>query len=225
MTPAALAWIEAADLVIGYRTYLEQIAELLQGKETLSYPMTTEVARAQMAIDAARAGRNVVMISGGDPGVYGMAGPVLEIAAQSGFEVRIEPGITAATAAASRLGAPLMQDVALISLSDRLTPWPTIMKRVRLAAEADLVLVFYNPSSQGRVTQINEVGAALLTILPGTTPVGIVRNAFRNDETVQVTDLQHFLEYPIDMATTLIVGNRATKVCNGRMITPRGYRL
>ncbi|TCL74075.1 precorrin-3B C17-methyltransferase [Hydrogenispora ethanolica] len=225
MTPAALACIEAADLVIGYQTYLKQIAALLQGKESLAYPMTTEVARAQMAVDAARSGRNVVMISGGDPGVFGMAGPVLEVAARSGLDVRIEPGITAATAAASRLGAPLMQDVALISLSDRLTPWSTIMKRIRLAAEADLVLVFYNPSSQGRVRQIGEVRAELLTILPGTTPVGIVRNAFRDDETVLVSDLQHFLDHPVDMATTLIVGNRATAVWNGRMITPRGYRL
>lgn len=225
LTPWALAKIAAADIVIGYETYLKLISEILAAKKVLSYRMTEEVERAKAAISYAKQGLKVVVISGGDPGVYGMAGPLLELAAVDGLKVEVVPGITAATAAASRLGAPLMHDFAVISLSDRLTPWEKINKRLELAAEADLILVIYNPRSQARTTLIDRARDIILKYRSLQTPVGIVGGAFRADETIIISDLQHFLEFTIDMTTTIIVGNSQTKVAGDRMVTPRGYQL
>jgi precorrin-3B C17-methyltransferase len=225
LTPAAQVKIAAADIVIGYETYLKLISEMLVEKNFLSYQMTQEVERAKAAIAYVKQGLKVVVISGGDPGVYGMAGPLLELAAADGIKVEVIPGITAATAAASLLGAPLMHDFAVISLSDRLTPWQKIYKRLKLAAEADLVLVIYNPRSKTRTTLINQARNIILEFRSLQTPVGIVSGAFRADETVIISDLQHFLDFNIDMNTTLIVGNSQTKIVGGRMITPRGYQL
>lgn len=225
LTPWAQAKIAAADIVIGYETYLKLISEMLTAKKVLSYRMTEEVERAKAAIFYAKQGLKVVVISGGDPGVYGMAGPLLELAAVDGLKVEVVPGITAATAAASRLGAPLMHDFAVISLSDRLTPWEKIHKRLELAAEADLILVIYNPRSQGRTTLIDQARDIIIKYRSLQTPVGIVGGAFRADETIIISDLQHFLEFTIDMTTTIIVGNSQTKVAGDRMVTPRGYQL
>lgn len=194
-------------------------------KRVSSFRMTEEVERAKTAIEFAGQGRRVAVVSGGDPGVYGMAGPILELAAAEGMAVEVIPGVTAATAAASRLGAPLMHDFAVISLSDRLTPWEKIAKRIRLAAEADLIIVFYNPRSQSRPGLIQQARDILLAHRQPKTPVGIVGGAFRPDETVIISDLEHFLGYRIDMSSTVIVGNSQTKVTGGRIITPRGYRL
>jgi precorrin-3B C17-methyltransferase len=225
MTPWAKSKISAADLVIGYETYLQLISELINDKKVLSYRMTEEVERAKAAIDYTKQGLKVVVISGGDPGVYGMAGPLLELAAAEGLAIEVVPGVTAATAAASRLGAPLMHDFAVISLSDRLTPWEKIQKRIELASEADLVLVIYNPRSQGRINLIFQAREIVLKYRTPQTPVGIVAGAFREDETVIISDLQHFLDFGIDMSTTVIIGNSQTKITGARMVTPRGYQL
>jgi len=225
MTPWAQIKIADADMVIGYETYLQLITKLLKGKKVLGYRMTEEVERAKAAIEYTKQGLKVVVISGGDPGVYGMAGPLLELAAAEAITVEVVPGVTAATAAASRLGAPLMHDFAVISLSDRLTPWEKIQKRIELAAEADLVLVIYNPRSQGRTSLIHQVRDIVLKYRTLQTPVGIVAGAFREDETIIISDLQYFLDFGIDMSTTVIIGNSQTKVTGDRMVTPRGYQL
>lgn len=225
LTRAALNKIDAADVVIGYDTYLELITETLQNKKVYSYQMTEEVERAKMAVESCKQGLQVAVISGGDPGVYGMAGLLIEIAAREGIAVEVVPGVTAATAAASRLGAPLMHDLAFISLSDRLTPWETISKRIQLTAEADLVLVFYNPRSRGRADLINKAQEILLHYRLPVTPVGIVNRAFRQDEKITISDLDRFLNFEINMSSTVIIGNSQTKIVGNQMVTPRGYLL
>ncbi|WP_306438787.1 precorrin-3B C(17)-methyltransferase [Lucifera butyrica] len=229
MTPRAQEAIQAADLVVGYDTYLELIMELLAGKEILATGMMQEIDRCQAAVDQARAGKNVVVVSSGDPGVYGMAGLVLELVmkgpAEQRPDVQIVPGISAVSAAAALLGAPLMHDFAVISLSNLLTPWEVIRKRVELAAQADFVMAFYNPKSTKRVTQIEEVREVVLKYRDAATPVGIVRQATRSGENVILSDLAHFTQETIDMFSLVIIGNSQTYTANGRMITPRGYQL
>ncbi len=225
MTNQAKEKIIEADLILGYETYLQLIADLLTGKQVISYRMTEEVERARAAIKYAKEGYKVVVISGGDPGIFGMAGPILELALTERINVEVIPGVTAATAAASRLGAPLMHDFAMISLSDRLTPWEKIKKRIILTTEADLVLVFYNPRSQGRPNLINEARDLILKYRSPETPVGIVEGAFRDYEKIDISDLNHFLDCEINMSSTVIIGNSQTKVIGGRMVTPRGYQL
>jgi len=226
LTPRARETIAGAEVVVGYRTYLEQIVLLLEGKEVVWAGMREEVARAREAVSRARTGRRVAVVSGGDPGVYGMAGPVLEAAGEAGVLdlVTVVPGVTAATAAAALLGAPLMHDFAVISLSDLLTPWEVIAARLEAAAAADFVLVLYNPASSRRDWQLARAREILLRRRRPETPVGIVRHAGRPDEETVVTDLAGMLAYPVDMGTTVIVGNSQTYVAQGRMITPRGYR-
>jgi precorrin-3B C17-methyltransferase len=225
LTNQALDALERAEIVFGFRTYLELAGGLLAGKQVVSYEMTEELIRARTAIAAARAGRQVALVSGGDPGVYGMAGLVLELAQGSGVTVNIIPGITAATAAASYLGAPLMHDFAVISLSDRLTPWELIAKRLDLACQADLVIAIYNPQSQNRPEGLARARQIILAHRKPQTPVGIVRKAFREGALVIITDVEQLLTHPVDMSTTLIIGNSQSVVREGKMITPRGYLL
>jgi precorrin-3B C17-methyltransferase len=189
--------------------------------------MGREVERARVAVKEALENKRVVVISSGDAGVYGMAGVVLEVAALENAEVSIEivPGVTAATAAASKLGAPLVGDFAVISLSDLLTPWSTIEKRLEAAAEADFVIVLYNPRSPGRKEPLAKAHEILLRYKSAETPVGIVRCAGREGEEIVITTLKAMVEAEIDMVTTVIVGNSTTRVVNGRMVTPRGYDL
>jgi precorrin-3B C17-methyltransferase len=212
-------------MVIGYHSYLEMIVELLDGKEVLAYGMTEEVLRARSAVESTLAGKRVVVISGGDPGVYGMAGLVLAVAAEQGLEVTIVPGVTAATAAASRLGAPLMHDFAVISLSDRQTPWELIARRLENAASSDMVIVLYNPKSKGRTEQLAATQQIILKQRDPKTPVGIVSGAYRPEEETILTNLEDLPKETVSMASTVIIGNSQTKVINGRMITPRGYSL
>ena len=225
ITPAARKAIEQADVIVGYGTYLDLIKELLQGKEVVSTGMTQEVDRCRKAVELAREGKIVAMICGGDPGVYAMAGLVYEIVKSSGSPVIVEviPGISALNAAASRLGAPLMHDFACISLSDRLTPWDMIEKRLDAAAFADFVIVLYNPRSKGRAGHINKARDIVLKHRKASTIVGIVKSAMREHETVIVTDLEHMQESDVDMQTTVVIGNSKTFVWNDFMITPRGY--
>jgi adenosylcobyric acid synthase len=235
ITPAALQAIEAAQVVVGYKTYLDLIPQCLTGKEVVSSGMRQEVERCRQALELVATGRTVALISSGDAGIYGMAGLVLELAdervgvihelpLQGCPEIVIIPGISAVQAAAARLGAPLMHDFAVISLSDLLTPWALIRRRLEAAAAADFVVALYNPKSRGRTLQIVEAQELLRRHRAPETPVGIVRNACRPGEEVTVTTLADFLAHDIDMFSIVIIGNSQTHVdAAGRMVTPRGY--
>ncbi len=204
------------------------MGDLVSGKEIISSGMTQEINRAKLAIEKAREGKKVALISSGDPGVYGMAGPVLEILdgrQKDNIKIEIIPAVTAATSCAGLLGAPLMHDFAVISLSDILTDIALIKRRVTLAARGDFVVVFYNPQSKNRTRPLKEAWGILMKHRPKDTPVGIVRNATRNDEDVKITTLKDMLSIKnIDMVTTIIVGNSSTYTKGGYMITPRGYQ-
>jgi len=223
LTPRALKAIQEADLIIAYKTYLPFFEDLIIEQEVISSGMRKEMERAQAAVDEASKGKNVVVVSSGDPGVYGMAGLVLQTAGE--IPVEIVPGVTAATTAAALLGAPLMHDFAVISLSDLLTPWAAIQLRLEAAAQADFIVVLYNPRSKGRPNQMETARQILLRHKEELTPVGIVRAAERGQETVLITTLRDMPMEVIDMQTTVIVGNSQTIADNGRMITPRGYLL
>ncbi|MEI6207229.1 MAG: cobyric acid synthase [Desulfuromonadales bacterium] len=231
MTEAARQAIAESSVVIGYGVYINLIRPLLTGKEIVATGMMQEVDRCREAIARAQAGATVALVSGGDAGIYGMAGLVLELLERDITgedlihpDVRVIPGISAVQAAAAVLGAPLMHDFAVISLSDLLTPWDRIKDRLTAAARADFVICLYNPKSQKRVTQIEEARRIILTARPGATPAGIVRNACREDESATVTTLARLLEHEIDMFSIVIIGNSATFVDRqGRMVTPRGY--
>lgn len=229
ITPAAQEAIRRSDVIVGYGTYLDLITELLQGKEVLSTGMTQEVDRCRKAMEIARCNRTVSVISGGDPGVYAMAGLVFELLRSEEGKggtlpaVEVIPGISALNASASRLGAPLMHDFACISLSDRLTPWEVIEKRIEAAAAADFVIVLYNPRSKGRTGHISKARQIIRKHRNPATVVGIVKGAMRENETVIVTDLENMQDSDIDMQTTVIIGNSKTFVWNHLMITPRGY--
>jgi len=229
MSHRAAAAIAAAQVVVGYDTYLKLIEEMLLDKEVIGTGMTQEIDRCQAAVEAAMTGKNVAVVSSGDPGVYGMAGLVLELVDQYPLvvqpEVVIVPGISAFGAAAALLGAPLMHDFAVISLSDLLTPWEVIEKRIEMAAAGDFVVALYNPKSTRRTIQIEKVREIMLCHRPGTTPVGIVRHASRPQQSLTLSELATFTGEHIDMFSLVIIGNSQTYVSDGRMITPRGYVL
>jgi precorrin-3B C17-methyltransferase len=225
LTPEAADALKAADIIIGYRTYLDLITGFLEGKEVIASEMMKEVDRCSRALELASAGNTVALVSGGDPGIYAMAGLVLEMARDQGSSCRIEiiPGIAAVNACAARLGAPLMHDFAAISLSDLLTPWPLIERRLEATAMADFVVAIYNPRSKKRLEQIVKAQQIFLKHRHPDTPVGIVTAATRDNEEITVTTLKNMLEADIGMQSTVIIGNSQTFVWDGRMITPRGY--
>lgn len=217
-----------ADVVVGYRGYLDLIVPLTVGKMIVGAELGEEVARATRAIDLAQAGAHVALVSSGDAGMYGMAGLVYEVLGARGWTpddlpVTVVPGISAVQAAASLLGAPLMHDVATISLSDLLTPRDVILRRLEGAAAADFVLALYNPASRRRTSLIVEARAILLRSRPAATPVGLVSDAYRLGQHVAVTTVGAMLDHHIDMRTIVIVGNSSTRVIGTRMVTPRGY--
>jgi cobalt-precorrin 5A hydrolase/precorrin-3B C17-methyltransferase len=221
--PLARDALAASELVVGLGQYIDRIRHLLRPGTRLSTPpLGSEVARAREALAEARAGGSVALVSSGDAGVYAMASPALELAGED-VDVTVVPGVTAAQAAASLLGSPLGHDHCSISLSDLLTPWEVIQERVRAAAEADFVLSLYNPRSRGRDWQLGKVQKILLDHRSPNTPVGIVREAFREGQSVILTDLGSLRPEDVDMLTTVIVGNSRTEVRAGRMVTPRGY--
>jgi precorrin-3B C17-methyltransferase len=228
-TPAALEAIAQSELVVGYITYIKLVRHLLEGKEIIKTGMTEEIGRARAAVERARDGGKVAIISSGDAGVYGMASLVFQVLEEMGWkrgdspEVRLVPGMTALNSCGSLVGAPFGHDFCAISLSDLLTPWPVIAKRIEAAAASDFVVALYNPASGRRTRQIVEAHDILAKYRPGTTPVGLVKSAYRKLESAVVTDLDHFLDYEIGMLTTVIVGSTNTKVFEGFMITPRGY--
>ena len=227
ISPRALSAIKASECIVGYKAYLNLIKDIIGQKRTIQSGMGKEEERCAAAFEEAYRGKIVSIVSSGDPGVYGMAGLILEIASKSPAKIPIEiiPGITAASAAASLLGAPLGHDHAVISLSDLLTPWEIIEKRLKLAAEGDFIVVLYNPKSTQRTWQIEKTREIFLEFKSPDTPVGIVRNARREGESITITTLGKMLDYLIDMTTIVIIGNSDTFVFNSFMVTKRGYKL
>lgn len=228
MTPRARKAIEDAQVVAGYHTYIKLVESLLDGKEVIGTGMMQEIDRCRMAVDKAAAGQETVVVSSGDAGVYGMAGLVLELVLQRPAGERPEfggtiAGISAVNAAASVLGAPLMHDFAVISLSNLLTPWELIKKRVDMAGQGDFVIALYNPKSKKRVQNIEEVREILLKYRAPSTPVGIVTAATRPDEKKVLSTLDAFTKEDINMFSLVVIGNSQTYVKEGYMITPRGY--
>ncbi len=230
LTPAALDALRRCDAIVGYDGYMEQVRDLVDDKQVVSMPLGKEMERAAKASELAAAGMSVAVISSGDAGIYGMAGPVFEHLAASGWDgsapaVTVAPAVSAAQAAAAALGAPLMQDFCAISLSDLMTPWDTIRKRLEAAAYGDFVIALYNPRSKRRRKQIVEARSIIMRHRSAETPVGIVRNACRPSQQATLTTLGELeLRFErIDMFTTLIIGNSTTYIHGGRMVTPRGY--
>ncbi|WP_344293788.1 precorrin-3B C(17)-methyltransferase, partial [Streptomyces synnematoformans] len=224
LTPRARAELRRASVVVGLDQYVAQIRDLLRpGTRVLESGLGAEEERARTAVAEARAGHAVALVGSGDAGVYAMASPAL---AEAGADIDVAgvPGVTAALAAAALLGAPLGHDHVAVSLSDLHTPWAVIERRVRAAAESDLVVTFYNPRSRARHRQLPEALALLAKHRAPTTPVGVVRNASRPDEHVLLTTLAELDPRSVDMMTVVTVGNSATREVAGRMVTPRGYR-
>jgi precorrin-3B C17-methyltransferase len=219
--------IAASTTVVGYTRYLELIADITGGKKLVSTGMTKEVDRCKTALERAGAGETVALVSSGDPGIYGMAGLVLELALAQGATTPIEiiPGVSAANALAARLGAPLMSDFATISLSDLMTQWETIRARLKAVAAADLVVALYNPRSQKRTRQLEEAAEIFREHRPGATPVGIGTAVGSPEEEIVLSDLDHFLALPIAMRSIVIIGNSTSRASDGWLITPRGYEV
>ncbi|MBX9657148.1 MAG: precorrin-3B C(17)-methyltransferase [Nitrospiraceae bacterium] len=228
-TPAALKAIAESQLVVGYSTYIKLVRHLLEGKEIIKTGMTEEIGRARAAIERARDGATVSLISSGDAGVYGMAGLVFQVLKEMGWkrgdspELRLIPGMTALNSCASLVGAPLVHDSCSISLSDLLTPWSVIERRIEAAASADFVIGLYNPASGRRTRQIVDAQAIIRRHREGNTPVALVKSAYRDMQQVVLTDLENFLDYEIGMLTTVIIGSSNTFMFEGYMVTPRGY--
>ncbi|MFQ5957262.1 MAG: precorrin-3B C(17)-methyltransferase [Candidatus Brocadiales bacterium] len=227
ITPRALEALKSSDVIAGYKTYLNLIKDVIGDKPILSSGMGEERQRCEAALEEAAKGKVVSIVSSGDPGVYGMAGLVLELADTMKQEIPVEiiPGVPASCAASALLGAPLMHDHAVISLSDLLTPWEVIEKRIRLAAEGDFAIVLYNPKSSQRTWQIEKTREILLEKRSPTLPVGIVKDAGRQGQGVVVTTLSDMLKFPMDMTTIIIIGNSTTFVSDNFMVTRRGYKL
>lgn len=220
---------EEVDVIVGYKTYVDLVKPYITNQQIVANGMRQEIDRCREAIRLAAQGNRVAVVSSGDAGVYGMAGIIIECLEQENLlalPLEIIPGITAATAAASMLGAPLMHDFAVISLSDLLTPWDVIAKRVRAASEGDFILAIYNPKSKGRPQHIETLREIVLQYRHPETPVGLVREALRGEESSKhITSLADFTNYPIDMLTTVIIGNSQTRITGPYMVTPRGYML
>ena len=223
MTIKAIEAIEDSQAIVGYTPYIDYLENLVEGKELFSTGMKGEIKRCEKAIDLVKEGKTTSIVSTGDAGLYGMAGPILELAGD--IEVEVVPGVTAAFSAAAELGAPVMHDYASISLSDLMTPWEVILKRVEHASRADFILAIYNPRSKGRKDHLSESIDIVLKFRDPKTPVGIVKNSGREGRDVSMTTLDSIDYEKIDMLTVLLVGNTQTYVENGKMITPRGYNI
>jgi precorrin-3B C17-methyltransferase len=234
MTYRAKEVITASEVIIGYDTYVSLIENLIVGKEIYRYPMTQEVDRANQAIRTAEGGKKVSLVSSGDPGIYGMIGLVYEILAErkwerdSGIYVECVPGVSSLNSCAALVGSPLMTDFAVVSMSDLLVPWEIIVKRVEAAAIGDFVTVIYNPTSKRRVHQLRDTQEIFLKYRSPKTPVAIIKGAYRESQTVVITDLERLLEPQhqqiMGMITTVIIGNTSTFTYGHLMINPRGYK-
>ena len=225
MTIRARKVLERCPVIIGYTVYIDLIRDLFPGKVFLTTPMRREADRCRMAFEEAEKGQDVALVCSGDAGIYGMAGLICEIGKEyPETEIEIVPGLTAASAGAALLGAPLMHDFAVISLSDLLTPWETIEKRLRAAAAADFVICLYNPSSKKRADYLNRACRIVLEYRKGNNVYGIAKNIGREGEAVQILTLDQLKDARTDMFSTVFIGNAQTVELNGRMVTPRGYK-
>lgn len=225
MTIRARKVLEKCPVIIGYTVYIDLIREEFPDKTFLSTPMRKEADRCRMAFAEAQKGQDVAMVCSGDAGVYGMAGLICEVGKDyPDVGIEIVPGITAASGGAAVLGAPLMHDFAVISLSDLLTPWEKIERRVRAAAEADFVICIYNPSSKKRADYLKKACEMILEFRRPETVCGIVRNIGRDGERYEILSLEQLRDTQVDMFTTVFIGNSNTMELNGRMVTPRGYK-
>ena len=247
LTQRAREALEGAEVVIGYSTYVKLLEEmgLLAGKEVVRKGMTEELDRAEEALERALSGQRVALVSGGDPGIYGMAAPVLELMEERGLKrvdggvglpgrfageegevfLAVIPGVTAANAVASLLGSPLAHVTCLISLSDLLTPWPLIERRLHAAGQGDFVVVLYNPQSKRRDWQLRKSAEILLEYRPKETPAALVKSAYRKRQEVALTTLEGLREAEAGMLTTVVIGNRQSRFYEGTFLTPRGYAL
>ena len=224
MTFKAYEKMKNSDIIVGYKTYTDLIKEYFPNTEIRSSSMMKEVDRCLEVLDLAKAGKNVALISSGDAGIYGMAGIMYEIINENDdIEVEVIAGVTATNAAAAIVGAPIMHDYVTISLSNLLTDWELIKKRLELAAQGDFIVSLYNPKSKGRTAQISEAQKIMIKYKSKDTPVASVRNAGRENEEYETTTLENMLDFEINMLTIVLIGNSNTYVKNGKIITPRGY--
>ena len=225
MTIRADRALESCDVIVGYTVYVDLVKERYPGKEMLTTPMTRETQRCQLALEEARKGKNVAMICSGDSGIYGMAALLFELRGEDPEpEIQVIPGLTAACSGGALLGAPLTHDFAVISLSDRLTPWEKIARRLECAAQGDLSIVLYNPRSKGRPENLNMACDILLRYLPADRPCGVARSIGREGESFTFLPLGQLAVADVDMFSTVFIGNAMTKMIGNRMVTPRGYR-
>lgn len=226
LTLEALQALQESEVIVGYTVYVELVQKFISDKEYYTTPMTKEKERCEWALGEAAKGRKVAMVCSGDSGIYGMASLIYELAeAYPQVEIRVVSGITAACSGGAVLGAPLTHDFAVISLSDRLTPYELIMKRLKLAAEADLSIVIYNPGGKNRSDYLRKACDVLLENLPRERVCGYVKNIGRDGEEAHVLTLGELRETKVDMFTTVFIGNASTKVIGGKMVTPRGYQI
>lgn len=226
MTIKAVKALESCDLIVGYTVYVDLVKEHFKDKQFMTTPMRQEIERCRLCFEEAKKGKNVAMICSGDAGVYGMAGLMYEIKEQFPdveTDIEIIPGVTAALGGASVLGAPLIHDFAVISLSDLLTPWEKIEKRLRAAAQSDMVVCLYNPSSRKRKDYLKRACDILLEDKDKSTVCGYVKNIGRDGECYQLCNLEELRDCEADMFTTVFIGNEQTKIIDGYMVTPRGY--
>ena len=232
MTFRAKEVIAESDTIVGYETYVNLVQDLIEGKTVYRYAMTQEVERARQCIDLAKSGNIVSLVSSGDPGIYGMAGLIYETLAEGdwdpkeGLLVEIIPGVSALNSCASIVGSPLMTDFAVVSMSDLLVPWEIIEQRVEAAAKGDFVIVIYNPASKKRIHQLQDTRTILLKYRSASTPVAIVKGAFRNSQTIVLTTLEELPNHSdkLGMISTVIIGNSSTYTYKDLMINPRGYK-
>ncbi|MGM9604773.1 MAG: precorrin-3B C(17)-methyltransferase [Faecousia sp.] len=225
MTLRAHRALEEAQVIVGYPVYVDLIKDRYPGREFLTTGMTREVQRCRMALEEAKKGKTVAMVCSGDSGVYGMAALCYELRGEETVpEIQVVPGLTAACSGGAVLGAPLTHDFAVISLSDRLTPWEKIEARLRHAAQADFAIAIYNPKSHGRPDHLARACDILLELLPETRLCGVVRNIGREGEAATIMSLKALRDFDADMFCTVFIGNEMTRSIAGKLVTPRGYR-
>lgn len=225
ITPKAIDAIRESEVIAGYTVYIDLIKDLIGDKEVLQTPMMQEIDRCKKAALAAKEGKTVAMVSSGDAGVYGMASLMIEVCAELNVDSEIEviAGITAASSAAAVLGAPLTHDFAVISLSNLMTPWENIEKRLDLASKAGFIITIYNPTSKKRADFLFKACDIIMNNISGDTLCGYVKNIGRDGQNYKILTLKELQNEKVDMFTTIIIGNETTKVINNRLVTPRGY--
>ena len=226
MTFEAKKALDECEIIVGYTVYVDLVKEFFGDKEFLTTPMTQEIERCKLSFEKANEGKTVAMICSGDAGVYGMSGLILELGKDfPEVEVEVIAGVSAVLSGAALLGAPLIHDFAVISLSDLLTPWEKIERRLRLSSKADFVICIYTPSSKKRHDYLEKACDIMLEHKEGSTPCGIVRNIGREGEEVKVLNLSELRTAKTDMFTTVFVGNSETKIIGDKLVTPRGYKV